>query len=116
MALYFKSCLVWLKFAVHGRKMQNKESDQMSKFHVDIKARYSHVHVYTAVHISKLAVPSWSKWSFLEQVFTICSYNELWDFPTAGSSSFLPRFSLLTFFRFLGPFFIFSEIFTSNVL
>ena len=51
MALYFKSCLVWLKFAVHGRKMQNKESDQMSKFHVDTKARYSHVHVYTAVHI-----------------------------------------------------------------
>ena len=50
MALYFKFCLVWLKFAVHGRKMQNKESDQMSKFHVDTKARYSHVHVYTAVH------------------------------------------------------------------
>ena len=54
MALYFKSCLVWLKFAVHGRKMQNKESDQMSKFHVDTKARYSHVHVYTAVQISRL--------------------------------------------------------------
>ena len=28
----------------------------------------------------------------------------------------LPRFSLLTFLRFLGPFFIFSEIFTSGVL
>jgi hypothetical protein len=43
-------------------------------------------------------------------------YNERWDFPTIGSSLFLPRFSLLTFLRFLRPFFIFSEIFTSGVL
>ena len=46
----------------------------------------------------------------------IWSYNEHWDFPTAGSSLFLPWFSLLTFLRFLAPFFIFSEIFTSGVL
>ena len=44
------------------------------------------------------------------------SYNERWDFPRAGSSLFLPRFSGLTFLRFLGPFFIFSEIFASGVL
>jgi len=42
----------------------------------------------------------------------IWPYNERWDFPRAGSSLFLPRFSGLTFLRFLGPFFIFSEIFT----
>ena len=35
---------------------------------------------------------------------------------TAGSSLFLSRFSLLTFLRFLGPFFIFSEIFNCGVL
>ena len=46
----------------------------------------------------------------------IWSYNERWDFPRAGSSLFLPRFSGLTFLRFLGPFFIFSEIFASGVL
>ena len=42
----------------------------------------------------------------------IWSYNERWDFLRAGSSLFLPRFSGLTFLRFLGLFFIFSEIFT----
>ena len=42
----------------------------------------------------------------------IWSCNECWDFPRAGSSLFLRRFSGLTFLRFLGPFFIFSEIFT----
>ena len=42
----------------------------------------------------------------------IWSYKERWDFPRAGSSLFLPRFSGLTFLRFLGPFFIFSEIFS----
>ena len=45
-------------------------------------------------------------------IHAIWSYNERWDFPRAGSSLFLPRFSGLTFLRFLGPFFIFSEIFT----
>ena len=45
----------------------------------------------------------------------IWSYNERWDFPRAGSSLFLPRFSGLTFLRFLGPFFIFSEIFAKCV-
>ena len=46
----------------------------------------------------------------------VWSYNERWDFPRAGRSLFLPRFSGLTFFRFLGLFFIFSEIFASGVL
>ena len=45
-------------------------------------------------------------------IHAIWSYNERWDFPRAGSSLFLPRFSGLTFLRFLRPFFIFSEIFT----
>ena len=45
-----------------------------------------------------------------------CSYKERWDFPTAGSSLFLPTFSLLAFFRFLALFFIFSEIFKCCVL
>ena len=49
-------------------------------------------------------------------VHAIWSYNERWDFPRAGSSLFLPRFSGLTFLRFLGPFFIFFEFFTSDVL
>ena len=49
-------------------------------------------------------------------IHAIWSYNERWDFPRAGSSLFLPRFSGLTFLRFLGPFFIFSEIFASGVL
>jgi hypothetical protein len=53
---------------------------------------------------------------FNSVVHAIWSYNERWDFPTAGSSLFLPRFSLLTFLRFLGLFFIFSEIFKSGVL
>ena len=50
------------------------------------------------------------------KLHAIWSYNEHWDFPRAGSSLFLPRFSGLTFLRFLGPFFIFSEIFASGVL
>ena len=41
------------------------------------------------------------------RIHAICSCNERWDFPTDGSSLFLPRFSLLTFLRFLGPFFIY---------
>ena len=41
----------------------------------------------------------------------ICSYKERWDFSTTGSSLFLPRFSLLTFFKSLGSFFIFYTIF-----
>ena len=45
-------------------------------------------------------------------IHAIWSYKERWDFPRAGSSLFLPRSSGLTFLRFLGPFFIFSEIFT----
>ena len=53
-------------------------------------------------------------WNF--PLHAIWSYNERWDFPRAGSSLFLPRFSGLTFLRFLGLFFIFSEIFTSGVL
>ena len=48
------------------------------------------------------------------QLHAICSYKERWDFPTDGSSLILPRFSLLTFSRFLGLFFIFSEIFTKG--
>ena len=52
----------------------------------------------------------------LRCVHAIWSYNERWDFPRAGSSIFLPKFSGLTFLRFLGPFFIFSEIFASGVL
>ena len=48
-------------------------------------------------------------------IHAICSYNERWDFSRAGSSLFLPRFSGLTFLRFLGPFSIFSEIFSSGV-
>ena len=73
MALYFKSCLVWLKFAVHTLEKCRIRSlikclNSMSTLRLVI-----HVHVYTAVHISrwsvfKLAVPLWSKWSFLEQV------------------------------------------------
>ena len=51
-----------------------------------------------------------------ETVHAIWSYKERWDFPRAGSSLFLPRFSGLTFLRFLGPFFIFSEIFASGFL
>ena len=54
--------------------------------------------------------------SVLVLLHAIWSYNERWDFARAGSSLFLPRFSGLTFFRFLGPFFIFSEIFASGVL
>ena len=54
--------------------------------------------------------------SKMGQIHAIWSYNERWDFPRAGSSLFLPRFSGLTFLRFLGPFFIFSEIFASGVL
>ena len=54
--------------------------------------------------------------SGLGTVHAIWSYNERWDFPRAGSSLFLPRFSGLTFLRFLRPFFIFSEIFASGVL
>ena len=50
------------------------------------------------------------------RLHAIWSYNERWDFPRAGSSLFLPTFSGLTFLRFLGPFFIFSEIFASGVL
>ena len=49
-------------------------------------------------------------------IHAIWSYNERWDFSRAGSSLFLPRFSGPTFFRFLGPFFKFSEIFASGVL
>ena len=44
--------------------------------------------------------------NYLSEVHAIWSYNEHWDFPTtAGSSLFLPKFSLLlTFLRFLGPY------------
>ena len=48
----------------------------------------------------------------LPEIHAIWSYNERWDFPRAGSSLFLPRFSGLMFLRFLTPFFISSEIFT----
>ena len=51
----------------------------------------------------------------IRTLHAIWSYNERWDFPRAGSSLFLPRFSGLTFLRFLGPFFIFSEIFAKCV-
>ena len=71
---------------------------------------------------SSAQIKSWNKimkyvikkrWCDLHAIW---SYNERWDFPRAGSSLFLPRFSGLTFLRFLGPFFIFSEIFASGVL
>ena len=46
---------------------------------------------------------------FEEALHAIWPYNERWDFPRAGSSLFLPRFSGLTFLRFLGPFFNFLK-------
>ena len=51
--------------------------------------------------------------TFIEIIFITyaTTRNERWDFSRAGSSLFLPKFSGLMFLRFLGPFFIFSEIF-----
>ena len=66
--------------------------------------------------ISLKATLTFLKHFYWSKLHAICSYNERWDFSNAGSSLFLPRFSLLTFLRFLGPFFIFSEIFTSGFL
>ena len=51
-------------------------------------------------------------WTGFHPVDAIWSYNERWYFSRPGSSLFVSRFSVLTFLRLLGPFFIFSEIFT----
>ena len=87
----------------HGNQTYNQS------FHVGLCNRQNY-----ASPLFKITCTYWHNPVYL--LHAIWSYNERWDFPRAGSSLFLPRFSGLTFLRFLGPFFIFSEIFASGVL
>ena len=88
----------------------SKCNNSLSRFGLQLHFCQSHTYDVVKFIYSERAT------NFCLYVHAIWSYNQRWDFPRAGSSLFLPRFSVLTFLRFLGPFFIFSEIFTSGVL
>ena len=101
----------------HGMNTHNELQISCQANQLHNRLWQSHSLYYAGCCIgSVFQLPSFNLWMVQSRVHAIWSYNERWDFPRAGSSLFLPRFSVLMFLRFLGPFFIFSEIFTSGDL
>ena len=93
------------------KKKFDSEADLMTPY----KGQPSNKQMYYGVWPGLINLLSICIKMFMQQsvtgVHAIWSYNKRWDFPRAGSSLFLTRFSGLMFLRFLGPFLIFYEIF-----